>query len=340
MPSALVHLTAALKLLSDPTRLRLCGLLARSELAVHELVAITGLQQSRISNHLALLKRAGLVRDRREGTWSFHSLVEPGERGPLTPQLYAAALQPWLDSSEGAADQEALRALLEQRRERSRRVHDQLAERWDEGQDFATGSLRAEILAQAMPSRSVLADLGCGAGFLTAALAQTGARVLAVDHSERMLREARRKQMPGRVEFRVGELDALPIGDGEVDAAFANLVWHHLPDLAAAAAEMFRIVRPGGIAVVADLLPHEAEWMRESMGDLRLGLKPEQVLATLAQAGFRDLRALPSIDRCRVEPPGGAVQDLPMFFVRGERPAPSSPSSLPSRTDSKHPSEE
>src|SRR5262249_48071935 len=86
MATAVQHLTTALKLLSDPTRLRLCTLLAQRELAVQELVAVTGLQQSRISNHLALLKRAGLVRDRREGTWSFHSLVEPGERGPLTPE--------------------------------------------------------------------------------------------------------------------------------------------------------------------------------------------------------------------------------------------------------------
>src|SRR5262245_16702831 len=105
---SLLTLTAALRLLSDPTSLRLCGLLACGELAVQELVSVTGLQQSRISNHLALLKRAGLVRDRREGTWSFHSLVEPSERGPVSPQLFQAVVQPWLDSAEGRADQQAL----------------------------------------------------------------------------------------------------------------------------------------------------------------------------------------------------------------------------------------
>ena len=94
MASALATLTSALKLLSDPVRLRLCGLLAQNELAVQEMVAATGMQQSRISNHLTQLKRAGLVRDRREGTWSFHSLVEPSEQGPLTTQMYAAAPKP------------------------------------------------------------------------------------------------------------------------------------------------------------------------------------------------------------------------------------------------------
>ncbi|MGE3175178.1 MAG: ArsR/SmtB family transcription factor [Planctomycetota bacterium] len=332
MPSALVTLTAALKLLSDPVRLRLCALLARGELAVHELVAVTGLQQSRVSNHLALLKRARLVRDRREGTWSFHSLIEPSERGALSPQLFVAVIQPFLDSADGRADQQALRAVLEQRRERSRQAHDRLADRWDAGQDFATGSLRAEIMAQALPAQQVVADLGCGAGFLTAALAQSGARVLAIDHSARMLGQAQQKRIAGRVEFRRGELDALPIGDGEVDAAFANLVWHHLPDFAAAAGEVFRILRPGGVVVIADLLPHEAEWMRDAMGDLRLGLRPEQVVGALARAGFADLHSLPSIDRYRATAPDGAPVDMPMFLVRGQRPAagsPSSPTDLP-----------
>lgn len=321
MAPELATLTTALKLLSDPVRLRLCGLLARGELAVQELVAITGLQQSRISNHLALLRRSGLVRDRREGTWSFHSLAEPAPGGPLSPELYAAALGPWLQSASGLADQQAVAAVLEQRRERSRRAHDRLAEDWEAGQGLLHGCLRAELLARALPAGLCVADLGCGTGFLTEALAQSGARVLAVDHSERMLAAARHKQRGGDVEFRVGELDALPIADREVDAAFANLVWHHLPDLAAAAAEVFRVLKPGGTAVVSDLLPHEADWMREAMGDLRLGLRPEQVIAALARAGFTALRSEPTVDRYRVATPAGATHDFPMFAVRGSRPA-------------------
>jgi ArsR family transcriptional regulator len=320
MATAVQHLTTALKLLSDPTRLRLCGLLAHGELAVQELVSITGLQQSRISNHLALLKRAGLVRDRREGTWSFHSLVEPDERGPLTPALFAAVVQPWQNGDEGRRDAAALAAVLEHRREKSRQVHDALAERWESGQTFAGGTLRAEVLAQAWPPGLVVADLGCGTGFLTTRLAAAGARVIAVDHSERMLAAARRKKTTGAIEFRRGELDALPIDDQSVDAAFANLVFHHLPDFAAAAAEVFRILRPGGTVVISDLLPHDADWMRQAMGDLRLGLKPEQVTAALARAGFVGLRSEPAVDRCRVHDPAGEPVELPMFLVRGERP--------------------
>lgn len=323
MATALASLHSTLKLLSDPVRLRLCALLSRSELAVQEIVAITGLQQSRISNHLSLLKRAGLVRDRREGAWSFHSLVEPSDTGPLTPPLFAAAVAPYLDSAEGQPDANALTAVLEQRRRQSRQAHDQLADRWPElGQEFALGTLRAEVLALAWPTAGHrVADLGCGTGFLATWLAARGADVVAVDHSERMLARARARTGAELVTFRQGEFDALPLVDGEVDAAFANLVWHHLPDHDAAAREVFRVLRPGGRFVVSDLQPHESEWMRDAMGDLRLGLRPQQVLTALARAGFTDLVSEPAVDRYRVAAPDGGAAEFPMFLVRGDKPA-------------------
>lgn len=320
MPGALATLPNTLKLLSDPTRLRLCALLARHELAVQEIVAVTGLQQSRVSNHLSLLKRAGVVRDRREGTWSFHSLVEPSPAGPLTPALFAATIEPF-EASERARDSKAIEAVLERRRLRSREMHDRLAQHWsDVGSEFAAGTLRAEALAMAFPSGGRVADLGCGTGFLTEWLAQRGATVVGVDHSEGMLTAAQARTETGRVTFRRGELDALPLEDGEVDAAFSNLVWHHLPDHDAAAREVIRVLRPGGAFVISDLAPHQADWMREVMGDLRLGLKPDAIMATLARVGFEDLATEPAHDRYRVARPGREPTDFDMFLVRGRKP--------------------
>lgn len=322
MASALANLHTTLKLLSDPVRLRLCALLGRAELAVQELVAVTGLQQSRISNHLSLLKRAGIVRDRREGTWSFHSLVEPSEQGPLSPSLFAATIQPYFDTDEGGRDAKALIAVLDQRRLQSRERHDQLAEQWPAvGQELALGTLRSELLAEAWPCGERIADLGCGTGFLAVWLAERGADVVAVDHSERMLDAARARTGAAAVTFRRGELDALPLRDGEVDAAFSNLVWHHLPDHDAAAREVFRVLSPGGRVVVSDLLPHEADWMRDAMGDLRLGLRPEAVVGALARAGFTSLRVAATKDHYRVAGPDGVPTDFPMFVVRGDKPA-------------------
>ena len=234
MTLQLLHST--LKLLSEPTRLRLVALLSQEELAVQELVAITGLAQSRISNHLSLLKRSGLVQDRREGTWAFHSLVPPRVDGGLTPELFDGAVRPYLGSDDGLADIQALELVREQRRERSRRTHDLLAERWEADHGFLTGSLRAEAFAALVPRQLTVADLGCGAGFLSTFLADRGARVIAIDHSERMLDEAR-KRAGTSIEFRAGDLETLPLVDGEVDAAFANLVWHHIADMDRAAAK-------------------------------------------------------------------------------------------------------
>jgi SAM-dependent methyltransferase len=333
MASAVATLSGTLKLLSDPVRLRLCALLGRAELAVHELVAITGLQQSRVSNHLSRLKRAGFVRDRREGTWSFHSLAEASPTGPLTPALYAATIGPSLASDEGQRDALALAAVLDQRRSRSREAHDQLAPRWSEvGQEFESGTLRAEVAALAFPCGPRVADLGCGTGFLATWLAEHGGDVIAVDHSDGMLTAARERAGAARVAFRRGELDALPLADAEVDAAFCNLVWHHLPDHERAAREMFRVVRPGGKVVVSDLLPHDREWMREAMGDLRLGLKPEQIVVALARAGFVDLCVEPAHDRYRVAAPDGSRTAFPMFVVRGCKPAGDDRQSLPVRS--------
>ena len=317
--TTLDSLQSTLKLLSDPLRLRLCAILGRAELAVQEMVAITGLQQSRVSNHLSLLKRAGVVRDRREGSWSFHSLVEPSDDGPLSPSLFAATIEPYLGSEEGARDLAALQVVLDRRREKSREAHDRLAGQWQElGEEFAIGTLRSELLAQAWPCGPKVADLGCGAGFLSSLLALRSAEVIGVDHSERMLQEAR-ANVPA-AEFRRGELDALPLADAEADAVFANLVWHHVPDHDAAAREVHRVVAPGGVVVVSDLMPHESEWMRDRMGDLRLGVKPDQVVASLARAGFRELLSERLCDRYCVQAPSGERAEFSMFVVRGLRP--------------------
>lgn len=327
--SDLLVLQTTLKLLSDPTRLRLLALLSIEEIAVQELVSITGLAQSRISNHLALLKRAGLVQDRREGSWAFYRLADSGRENALTPELREAAIRPFLASEEGRRDGAALDAVREQRRQRSRTTHDALAARWVEvGQEFRTGSLRAEACSALVPAGLRVADLGCGAGFLTSYLSRQGIAIIAIDHSQRMLDAARTHiesrnsgEQDGAVEFRRGEMDQLPLVDNEVNGAFANLVWHHVADMDRAASELARVIEPGGTAVITDLLPHDEDWMREEMGDYRLGLRPEDVMGALARAGFTRLTSETIHDQYVVHDPEGRESALPLFLVRGYAPS-------------------
>lgn len=321
MPSAppLDQLQQILKLVSDPVRLRLLAVLHRDELAVHELTDLTGLAQSRVSNHLALLRRAGMVRDRREGTWIFYRTAAPRAGSPWSPTLFSAVVQPYLDSEQGQRDAGLLERVREGRRAQSRATHDRLAASWAEvGQEFSTGALRAEAWSALVPAGLTVADLGCGAGYLAAYLASKCARVIAVDHAPGML-SAARQRLPHSVEVRAGELEHLPLADAEVDAAFANLVWHHLADGRAAAQEIARVLRPGGRVVVTDLMPHNEEWMREEMGDLRLGLDAEEVTAALATAGFVDLESRPLDDRYVAPGKSGRKVAFALFLVSGTR---------------------
>lgn len=323
--TAVSHLQTVLKLLSDSVRLRLLAALHRDELAVHELVGLTGLAQSRISNHLALLRRGGLVRDRREGSWVFYRAVAPGLGAAWSPALFEATVKPFLDSPQGREDAEALEGIREQRRAQSRQAHDRLAERWAEvGQEFASGAVRAEAWSALVPPGMKVADLGCGAGYLTEYLAARGARVIAIDHAPGMLAAARQR-LPVDVEVRAGELERLPLADAEVDAAFANLVWHHLADGPAVAAEIARVLRPQGRVVVTDMLPHTEDWMREEMGDLRLGVEPDEVMHALRAAGFTELSSRPLDDRYVARGKSGRKVAFTMFLVSGTRQARHSP---------------
>ena len=113
--------------LADPTRLRILFALKETELSVAELQEVLGVGQSRISNHLSLLKGVGLVRDRREGQRSYY------RRG----EAPSVALKEAWSFAEGAAmelatkarDSEALRLVLSHRQEKSKRYFDAVAGR-------------------------------------------------------------------------------------------------------------------------------------------------------------------------------------------------------------------
>lgn len=103
-----------------------------------------------------------------------------------------------------------------------------------------------------LPPSTVL-DAACGTGRHALWLAARGHRVIGVDRSPEMLAKARAK-LPGH-EVREGDLEALPLADGTVDAAVCALAMVHLPDVTGAIAELARVVRPGGRVVISDVHP-------------------------------------------------------------------------------------
>jgi len=302
------------KTLSDPTRLRILGVLEREELAVQELMDILGMAQSRVSRHLAILREAGLLRDRRDGTYVFYRF-ELEEAGPWR-DAWELAKRSLRDDSARARDAAALDRVMQARAGRARSFFDSVGPEWDAVRKvFNDDALRAQAINRLVPPDRSVADIGTGTGVLALELARLGLRVIAVDTSARMLEAARanadRSQVAG-IEFRRGDVSALPLADAEVDAAFAHMVLHYVPSPAEAVREMARGVRPGGTVVVVDFVRHQHEWMRQELGVHWLGFDDEDVTSWFEGADLISFR--------RETHPGASTgRDLPATFIASAR---------------------
>lgn len=312
-----------LRVLSDPMRLRVLLLLERGELSVGELARALGTAQPRVSNHLRLLREARLLRERHEGRTTHLSLAL-GEDAAAA-RLWAAVRDDVARMPEAAADRERQERIVEERAARGADFFDAVAGRWDKiGTDFATGVARERAIASLLPKDSVVADLGCGTGWIARSLAGVAGKVVCVDRSARMLEVTRAKLSPApagaELEFRRGELDALPIADEELDGAVCAMVLHHLGDLRPALSECYRALKPGGALAIVELAPHKEAWMAEAQGDLRLGLDPRDVLDALERAGFADLLLESPRDAYRPRREDGVRAELPLYTVRCRKP--------------------
>lgn len=300
--------------LSDPTRVRILALLEHEELAVGELMEVLGMAQSRVSRHLGILREAGWVDDRREGTFVFYRFRPPSDSPAREAwQLVAQQLR---DDPTSERDRAALARAIEARASRSRAFFEAVGPEWDALRKvFQDQELRARAVAHLAPPGLRVADVGTGTGVLALELARLGHRVVAIDHSRRMLEAARSKLEQaglGEVELRLGEAGALPLEDAEVDAAFAHMVLHYLPSPSDAIREMVRVVRPGGAVVVADFVPHESEWMREELGVLWLGFDPGEVRGWFDDAGLVS-------PRLETFPSAAPSRELPGSFIASAR---------------------
>jgi ubiquinone/menaquinone biosynthesis C-methylase UbiE len=287
MPSILKNL----RLLADPSRLRILLLVEREELSVAELQEILGMGQSRISTHLAQLKQAELVEDRRNGKSILYRLKH-GVQSNGFSEMLGVLRQAATEIPEAEQDSEALRLALRRRQDKMRSYFDELAGKF--GRNYVPGRSwqgLAETLLTLMPPM-VIADLGAGEGTFSQLLARRSKKVIAVDNSEKMVeygRELARKHGVKNLEYRKGDLEEVPIRDATVDLAFFSQALHHAQHPERAVAEAMRILKPGGRIVVLDLLRHSYEEARELYADLWLGFTEVEVTRFLRQAGFKNI---------------------------------------------------
>jgi ubiquinone/menaquinone biosynthesis C-methylase UbiE len=275
----------SLRVLADTNRLRLLLLLEREELSVAELQEILSTGQSRISTHLAQLKQAGLVEDRKQGKNSLYRLKDRQLRVDLRDLLHAAGSE----IPEAAGDLKALQLVLEKRRDKVRGYFDELAGKF--GRDFVPGRSwkgLAETLLQLMPPM-VIGDLGAGEGTFSQLLAQRAERVIAVDNSAKMVEfgaKLARENGLANLEYRLGDLESPPIEEATLDLAFFSQSLHHAMHPQQAVDAAYRLLKPGGRIVILDLKRHGFEQAREMYADTWLGFSEMELRVFLEEAGF------------------------------------------------------
>ncbi|MEL6498084.1 MAG: metalloregulator ArsR/SmtB family transcription factor [Planctomycetota bacterium] len=287
-----IPLASSLSTLSDTLRLRMLRVLEREELAVGEVAKIVQLPQSTVSRHLKTLADGGWLSRRSEGTATLYRVLlddlDAGMRGLWITVRDAINREP---SLELEADLRRLARVVEARRTDSRAFFGRVAAEWQSMRASLFGhSFTAPGLLALVDPSWVVADLGCGSGDATRHLAPHVKSVLAVDQSEAMLETAEGLLATlGNVEFICGDLEAVPLPESSADAAVISLVLHHVAAPAAVLTEAARILRPdrgGGRVVVIDMLAHDREEYRRTMGHVHLGFDPETIDALLRESGF------------------------------------------------------
>jgi ArsR family transcriptional regulator len=309
-PPILEHLSA----LGDETRTRILVLLERSEFTVSELCASLQIPQPTVSRHLKTLADHGWVVSRAAGRNRHYRLAAT---------LDEASRELWRVVREGlgtdgayARDAERARQVLVERRRRSAEFFAASADRWDHLRRDLFGD-RVELLPLfgLLDAECTVGDLGSGTGGLSAVLAPFVARVIAVDRSGEMLDAARRRlEGAANVELRAGDLENLPVSDGELDIAVLSLVLHYVVDPRDALAEAWRGLKPGGRVLAVELREHDrgAEFAEE-MGHVWPGFTTDGMKAWLREAGFERVHASPL-------PPDPDARGPLLFVATGTRP--------------------
>ena len=276
-----------LKALADPLRLRVLAAVAEEELTVGEVQEVVASMQSSVSRNLAMLREAGFVQDRKEGTSVYFSLRTDMKEPAL--ELFKTIRNRFEEIPEIKKDRTRLAECRRRRLQRSQSYFESVAGDWERiRKSYFDDRVTSLAIEKLLPRNLTLADIGCGTGSLTFELARFARKVIGVDLAGEMLRRARgiaKERALENIEFRQGDLLKLPLEPHSVDAAFCVMVLHFVADPARAIAGLCRIVRPGGTVILVDLVEHTQQWMREQMAHQWLGFDRGAIEGWFRSAG-------------------------------------------------------
>lgn len=275
--------SSCLRVLADPTRVRLLALLEREELTVAELASITGLAQPRVSTHLAKLKDAALVRDRRSGVSAYYRFSDDldGAEAALWRALREGTDDPLLRQ-----DGERLPAVLALRASEQNwadAVAGDMERHYSPGRTWET--MARATLPLLMPGAVI--DIASGDGALAELLAPHAERYVCVDASERVAAAARdRLKKLRNVRVLVGDMHTLDLPDSSFDLALLMQALAWSPRPAQALTEAARVLRPGGRLVVTAIARHEHREVVAPYGHANLGFTAKELTKMAGKAGL------------------------------------------------------
>ena len=278
--------SSCLRVLADPTRVRLLALLEREELTVAELSSVTRLAQPRVSTHLARLKEAGLVYDRRSGVSAYYRFSDDldGAEAALWNALREGTDDPLLRQ-----DAERLPAVLAMRaadQNWADSVAGDMERHYSPGR---TWEAMARALVPLLSPGNVL-DVASGDGVLAELLAPHAKSYVCVDASERVVAAARERLKPHRnVRVLLGDMHKLDLPDASFDLALLMQALTYSERPAAAVAEAARLLRHGGRMVVTSLARHEHREAVEPFGHANLGFTARELVKMAEKAKLRVL---------------------------------------------------
>ena len=192
--------------------------------------------------------------------------------------------------------------------------------RWDVLRKSLYGDeVRDAVLnaAKIQPSDCVL-DVGAGTGFLTEGAAKIAQKVIALDFSAAMMGEARAKLRGRNVEFKIGNVEHIPLPGGSVNAVIGNMILHHCLNPELAIRDMARVLAPGGRLALSDLQQHNHEFLREEHADRWLGFEIERVRSMLDESAFENVRVAP-LESCSSTTAEHGQVKIPMFLASGKK---------------------
>lgn len=301
--------------LADATRLRLLTLLVEQELGVSDLCDVVQLPQSTVSRHLKILADEGWAISRRQGTTNLYQVV--------LDELEEPQRELWLitrgQSSDWATLQQdhlRLQQLVLNKQKDAGAFFADAAQDWDGIRYELYGHLFSQqAMLGLIPSDWTVADLGCGSAKLARELSPFVQRVIGVDSSPAMLAAAQQQITDfDNIELLEGSLTRLPIDDAGINATLCVIVLSYIDDAQAAITEMARVLRPGGRAVVVDLLAHNRDPFRRQMGMVHSGFTMETLSGMFTDAGLTD-------PRCRPLPPSPEATGPALLLATATKPA-------------------